>query len=329
VPKKPVRVPAARTGRNVRWTLEVSAEGSKQAARAGKVARKRTTPVRAKQAADKKRPLPTAKQESAVAGPASRGPAYRPQRSHAAAPKTAVAAQSHEAPTAEPWRPRKSSTSHWPQVIAVGAAAAVVLAALAMTHDPGHNPSADLSAAPASQPSGDVADPLPATVPAARRDRSTPTRDAQPEPRSGGVALRAAESPRVVDAPTPPAESAGIAPISTAPVNVAPAPVTPLTAAPVATLAATGSPVSITGCLEASTDGDSFRLMDTDGADAPKSRGWRSGFLKKRPAPVALVAAPDPAGLRKLVGHRVTATGLLADREMRVRSFRSAGAPCD
>jgi len=39
---------------------------------------------------------------------------------------------------------------------------------------------------------------------------------------------------------------------------------------------------------------------------------------------VALVSS-DPASLRKLVGHRVAATGLLDSRELRVRSFRSAG----
>src|SRR5262245_14581456 len=52
-------------------------------------------------------------------------------------------------------------------------------------------------------------------------------------------------------------------------------------------------PVTITGCLEISTDGDEFRLTDTDGVDVPKSRSWRTGFLKKRKAPVALVEAQD------------------------------------
>ena len=42
--------------------------------------------------------------------------------------------------------------------------------------------------------------------------------------------------------------------------------------------------VTITGCLEVSTSGDTFRLTDTEGVDAPKSRSWRSGFFKKRGA---------------------------------------------
>jgi hypothetical protein len=70
-------------------------------------------------------------------------------------------------------------------------------------------------------------------------------------------------------------------------------------------------------------------LSDTEGAAAPKSRGWRSGFLKKRPAPVELIEPQDIMMLRKLVGRRVTATGILADRQLRVSSISPAGAPCD
>jgi hypothetical protein len=87
--------------------------------------------------------------------------------------------------------------------------------------------------------------------------------------------------------------------------------------------------VTITGCLETAVDEDRFRLTDTEGADAPKARGWRSGFLKKRSAPVELVQPSDVAALRHLVGHRVVATGLLSNRELRVRSLESAGHSCD
>jgi len=88
-------------------------------------------------------------------------------------------------------------------------------------------------------------------------------------------------------------------------------------------------PVTITGCLETTVDEIEFRLTDTEGADAPKARSWKSGFLKKSPAPVALVDLSDPAGLRKYVGRRVAATGLLTSGELRVRSFRPAGASCN
>jgi hypothetical protein len=87
--------------------------------------------------------------------------------------------------------------------------------------------------------------------------------------------------------------------------------------------------VTITGCLEATTDYDQFRLTDTEGADAPKARSWRSGFLKKRSSPVALVELSDVPALRKYVGYRVAATGLLTSRELRVRSLQSAGASCN
>jgi hypothetical protein len=86
---------------------------------------------------------------------------------------------------------------------------------------------------------------------------------------------------------------------------------------------------TLSGCLESTVDGAEFRLTDTDGTDAPKARSWRSGFLKKRSAPVELVELTDPAGLRKYVGHRVVATGLLADGKLRVRSFQAAGASCN
>jgi hypothetical protein len=89
------------------------------------------------------------------------------------------------------------------------------------------------------------------------------------------------------------------------------------------------APVTITGCLEATIDHDEFRLTDTEGADAPKARSWRSGFLKKRSSPVALVELSDTPALRKYVGYRVVATGLLTSRELRVRSLQSAGASCN
>ena len=86
---------------------------------------------------------------------------------------------------------------------------------------------------------------------------------------------------------------------------------------------------TLSGCLEATVDGDEFRLTDIESADAPKARSWRSGFLKKRSTPVELVEPSDPAGLRKFVGRRVVATGLLAGRELRVRSFQSTGTSCE
>jgi hypothetical protein len=98
--------------------------------------------------------------------------------------------------------------------------------------------------------------------------------------------------------------------------------------ASVSTESAGPAPVTLTGCLEMSVNRDAFRLSDTDGADAPRARTWRTGFLTKRPIPVALVQAPDPHDLQVQVGKRVAATGLLIDRELKVSSVRVVGASC-
>jgi hypothetical protein len=86
--------------------------------------------------------------------------------------------------------------------------------------------------------------------------------------------------------------------------------------------------VTISGCLEVSVDGDQYRLTNTEGADAPKARSWKSGFLKKGSAPVDLVDFSEGPMLRKYVGHRVVATGLLSGRQLRLRSMQSGGSTC-
>ena len=81
--------------------------------------------------------------------------------------------------------------------------------------------------------------------------------------------------------------------------------------------------VTIAGCLE--NEAGSYRLTDASGVDAPVSRSWKSGFLKKRPAPIELADAVGTLNLRSHVGRRVAATGTLVDREMRARSVRTVG----
>lgn len=106
----------------------------------------------------------------------------------------------------------------------------------------------------------------------------------------------------------------------------------PMPASPAPAAASTGSvapsPVTITGCLEVSTDEDAFRLTDAEGVDAPKSRSWRTGFLRKRSAHIALVAPPDRLVLKTNIGKRVAATGLLTGRELTVNSLRVVGPYC-
>jgi hypothetical protein len=83
--------------------------------------------------------------------------------------------------------------------------------------------------------------------------------------------------------------------------------------------------VVIEGCLEQS--GEAFRLKDTAGEDAPKSRNWRSGFLKKGSRPVGIVDWNNR--LKNHVGERISVSGMFVDGEMRVRSLRRVAATCN
>ena len=85
-------------------------------------------------------------------------------------------------------------------------------------------------------------------------------------------------------------------------------------------------PVTITGCLE--LDEETFWLKDAAGVDAPKSRSWRSGFLKRRSSQIELVDAANTLKLPNYVGQRVAATGTLMNRGMRARSLQRVAISC-
>ncbi len=87
------------------------------------------------------------------------------------------------------------------------------------------------------------------------------------------------------------------------------------------------TPVTITGCLERA-DETTFRLKDTVGEDAPKSRSWKSGFLKKGSTSIEVVDAADRLKLSDHVGQKVSVTGTLVDREMQVRSLQRLATSC-
>lgn len=87
------------------------------------------------------------------------------------------------------------------------------------------------------------------------------------------------------------------------------------------------SAVTITGCLERGNE--TFRLTNTDGSDAPKSRSWKSGFLKKGPASIDVVDTARRLRMASHVGERVSVTGLLEDRQMQVRSLRRVAPACN
>jgi hypothetical protein len=97
-------------------------------------------------------------------------------------------------------------------------------------------------------------------------------------------------------------------------------------AAPMTPSVTTAAPVTLAGCLERADE--TFRLRDTLGPDAPKSRSWKSGFLKKSSTSIKLVDAPNRLNLTNHVGQRVSVTGTLEDGQMRVRSMRRVAASC-
>ena len=83
--------------------------------------------------------------------------------------------------------------------------------------------------------------------------------------------------------------------------------------------------VTISGCLD--FDGKSAWLKDASGAEAVRTRSWRSGFLKKRSPRIALVDGPTSA--EAYAGRRVSVTGVLVDREMHVSSLKPMADDCD
>lgn len=89
---------------------------------------------------------------------------------------------------------------------------------------------------------------------------------------------------------------------------------------------AAASSVTVSGCLE--RDDDVFRLTETGGAQAPKERSWKSGFLRKRNSDLQIVDASKRLKLKDHIGHRVSLTGSVTDREMRAASMRHLAASC-
>jgi hypothetical protein len=85
--------------------------------------------------------------------------------------------------------------------------------------------------------------------------------------------------------------------------------------------------VTMTGCLE--LEDQTLRLADVSGIDAPRSRTWRSGFLRKRPAKIELVDEFNTLRLSNHVGRRIAATGTLVDGEMQVHSLRRVATSCE
>ena len=96
-------------------------------------------------------------------------------------------------------------------------------------------------------------------------------------------------------------------------------------AEPKVAASASGSMVTLTGCIE--KRGDGFRLTDTDGDDAPRARSWKFGFFKRGTVPLDLIDGAQTAPF-KHVGERVRVSGTLDDRELTLRSLRRVADSC-
>jgi hypothetical protein len=173
-----------------------------------------------------------------------------------------------------------------------------------------------LSAAPASAP-----------VPAKNTVSAPPARSAsiaatlEPAPKHvepAPAAYQFAKAPEAAPESQPRLVPASLRTTENEPEPAAPAPSSEQAAA---------VPATIVGCLGQTEN--TFWLKNVSGDDAPKSRSWKSGFLRKKSSNVALVDRGGVSNrLAAYVGRRIETTGALADREMHVKTLRVLGS-CD
>jgi hypothetical protein len=310
MPKHAITIPALRAGRKVRWMFEVSADVGEGFVRTKKTTKKhtrskRTTSVLRKKIAQRRSHMDTDSRSTSRPSPPPLGP------------------------------PPPSRTTNREVIVAV-AIGVVSVAGLTMA----------LVGLPSSQFASETRNarvaesgrsnvvqqavevPTPVQLAAPVRDAAAPAQTPKsiaekPKPVASATTRSSAADHIVWPPPS----------MKTAPMVGPQAPDTSESSARASSSAATASAASqsatISGCLEMTVNGDQFRLTDTDGADAPKSRSWKSGFLKKGSASVDLVDFSEVSLLRQYVGHRVVATGLLSGRQLRLRSLQSGGSSCE
>jgi hypothetical protein len=195
------------------------------------------------------------------------------------------------------------------RVIAVGVVCLLAAAALLAVRQPADQLD-EVSGAPQEAQASAQAPRLTAvanTTPAVQ-PRSATAASAKPRPASGASVSTAAPAPVKTPERAKAATSATAAPSSTAPVNDAPT-------------------RTVEGCLE--RDGQTYRLKNVSGLDAPKARSWRSGFLMKRSASVEMNDARGGAlKLDAHIGQRVATTGTLVNGELHARTLRVVAASC-
>jgi len=324
MPKRAIRIPALRAGRRLRWTIEMSAdvdgENGKGARKGAKKRHRATTVHRAT-------PVVTA---TAHTDPIVEPPPALPV-AHPTAPVVHPTA-----PVVHPTAPARRGT-HLQMIAAAMITICVVTLSLSRRPAPLAAATAEDAQPEKVQQSSDIepgAQPVatalaptvaavavaPIVAPPAVRESTAKAVAAKTEKNRIAEAASPAAAVNAIDEALSrtdsPTELAAPAPIS-----ADPAPVSPDAVGPGA--------VTVTGCLETSGADNRFRLTDTDGVDAPKSRSWRTGFLRKRSTSVDLVEPSDPHALEAQVGQRVTATGLLTNRELRVTSLHALGTRCN
>ena len=335
VPKKQqIRVSPERSGRRVRWTFEVSADvDAEKRPRAKKPAKKR------KGATASAKPARKSSRPHAQAAPAR---TRTPTPAEPVAPPVPTSPPAVESTPPADAAPVIQATLPWHttgrQLGTLAGIAVVVIATMAVPQWP---PASDSSRSRQQETEqrasvADVSYSAPIMNAPARRLPAIATSPILETPRR---TEEAKTKPPVVNATNRKAASTRPAPAASVSTNTLvpranESTTEPLVPKPMPAAAASPAsgvslpPVTITGCLEISTDGNDYRLADTEGADAPKSRSWRTGFLRKRTAPVALIDAPDPHALKSSIGKRVAATGVLSSRELQVSSLRVVAPSC-
>jgi hypothetical protein len=85
--------------------------------------------------------------------------------------------------------------------------------------------------------------------------------------------------------------------------------------------------VTVTGCLV--HDEHSYRLTRVSGAEAPKSRNWRSLYVKKSTPRFEVVDGSGKLALKDHVGQTVKITGTVSgERQLRPRSVQRVSSSC-
>ena len=216
----------------------------------------------------------------------------------------------------------------------MAAVAVLVVGALALPRHPAESQSPDASdgkAEPIDLPIARDSAPQPITTAGASQPTPHATTIAAPVVRANaapaGLAPKAPAKP--AQHPAAPETNKNAQPEMKLASADTSASIVPISAAAMPASAMALSTVTITGCLEVRPSDEQFRLTDTDGASAPKSRSWKTGFLKKRPAAVNLVGDVNAPTLEHQVGKRVAVTGVQTDRDMTVSSVRVVSSSCN